>query len=184
MPVRYILSSVWVRSGIFSQSSIIQHMGLSVFISLPISRVIEIIYTYIYTLSYYHHEIGSMSYYPLFRVRSWNNDVRCMSFCILIIAGCGLLMRRECQKRFPRYHGLAIPTCITSTCVSRVPWCMAGSQTGGFVWSRWRGKRPRHSRRMGNPQFHTSGKRPIEHPDLNIYSKHYQISVRKEDIRF
>ena len=32
----------------------------------------------IYTLSYYHHRIGSMNYYPLFRVRSWNNGVRCL----------------------------------------------------------------------------------------------------------
>ena len=38
----------------------------------------------IYTLSYYHHQIGCMNYYPLFRVRSWNNGVRCMSFYILI----------------------------------------------------------------------------------------------------
>ena len=38
----------------------------------------------IYSLSYYHHEIGSMNYYPLFRVRSWNNGVRCMSFYILM----------------------------------------------------------------------------------------------------
>ena len=38
----------------------------------------------IYTFSYYHHRIGSMNYYPLFGVRSWNNDVRRMSFCILI----------------------------------------------------------------------------------------------------
>ena len=37
----------------------------------------------IYTLSYYHHQIGSMNYYPLFRVRSWNNGVRCMSFYII-----------------------------------------------------------------------------------------------------
>ena len=37
----------------------------------------------IYTLSYYHHQIGSMNYYPLFRVMSWNNGVRCMSFYIL-----------------------------------------------------------------------------------------------------
>ena len=35
-------------------------------------------------LSYYHHQIGSMNYYPLFTVRSWNNGVRCMYFCILI----------------------------------------------------------------------------------------------------
>ena len=38
----------------------------------------------IYTLSYYHHQILSMKYYPLFRVSSWNNGVRCMSFYILM----------------------------------------------------------------------------------------------------
>ena len=27
---------------------------------------------------------GLLQYYPLFRVRSWNNGVRCMSFCILL----------------------------------------------------------------------------------------------------
>ena len=35
MPVRYVLSSVWVRLSTFSQLSIIQYMGLCVF-SLPI----------------------------------------------------------------------------------------------------------------------------------------------------
>ena len=35
MPVRYLLSSVWVRLGIFSPSSVIQYVGLCVF-SLPI----------------------------------------------------------------------------------------------------------------------------------------------------
>ena len=44
MPVRYILSSVWVRLSIFSPLSIIQYVGLYVF-SLPISVVmIERIY--------------------------------------------------------------------------------------------------------------------------------------------
>ena len=44
MPVRYILSSVWVRLSIFSQLSIIQYVGLCVF-SSPIDLVmIEIIY--------------------------------------------------------------------------------------------------------------------------------------------
>ena len=44
MPVRYNLSSVWVRLSIFSQLFIIQYVGLCVF-SLPISVVmIEIIY--------------------------------------------------------------------------------------------------------------------------------------------
>ena len=47
------------------------------------TKVILVKY-YTYTLSSYHHQIGSMNYYPLFRVRSWNNGVRCMSFCILM----------------------------------------------------------------------------------------------------
>ena len=48
------------------------------------------------------------------------------------------------------------------TCVTHVPWCMPGSLTIGFLWSRWRGKRSRHSRRMRNPQFYVSGQRPIQ----------------------
>ena len=47
------------------------------------------------------------------------------------------------------------------TCVTHVPWCMPGSLTSGFLWSWWRGKRSRHSRRMRNPQFYVSGKRPM-----------------------
>ena len=47
------------------------------------------------------------------------------------------------------------------TCVTHVPWCMPGSLTSGFLWNWWRGKRPRHSRCMRNPQFHVSGKRLI-----------------------
>ena len=39
----------------------------------------------IYTLSYYHHQIESMNYCPLFRVRSWNIGVCCMSFYILMV---------------------------------------------------------------------------------------------------
>ena len=47
------------------------------------------------------------------------------------------------------------------TCVTHVPWCMPGLLTSGFLWSQWRGKRSRHSRRMRNPQFYVSGKRPM-----------------------
>ena len=49
------------------------------------------------------------------------------------------------------------------TCVTHVPWCMPGSITSGFLWSRWRGKRSRHSRRMCNPQFYVSGERPMRY---------------------
>ena len=47
------------------------------------------------------------------------------------------------------------------TCVTHVPWCMPGSLSNQFRWSRWREKRSRHSRRMRNPQFYVSGKRPM-----------------------
>ena len=60
MPVRNILYRVWVRLSIFSPLSIIQYMGLCVF-SLPISLVMI---GRIYTLSYYHNQIGSMNCYP------------------------------------------------------------------------------------------------------------------------
>ena len=54
------------------------------------------------------------------------------------------------------------PDLHRGTCVTHVPWCMSGSIISGFLWSWWRGKRSRHSRRMRNPQFYTSGKRPID----------------------
>ena len=38
----------------------------------------------IYTLSYYH-QIGSMNYYPLFRVRSWNNGVRYICLYVFLL---------------------------------------------------------------------------------------------------
>ena len=47
------------------------------------------------------------------------------------------------------------------TCVAYVPWCMPGSLTISFLWSRWRGNRSRHFRRMSKPQFYVSGKRPM-----------------------
>ena len=47
------------------------------------------------------------------------------------------------------------------TCVTHVPWCMSGSLNSGFLWSRWRGKRFRHSPRMPNPEFNVSGKRTM-----------------------
>ena len=47
------------------------------------------------------------------------------------------------------------------TCVTHVPWCMPGSLTSGFLWSRWWGKRFRYSRRMRNPQFCVFVKMPM-----------------------
>ena len=76
------------------------------------------------------------------------------------------------------------------TCVTHVPWCMPGSLISSFLWSRWWGKRSWHSRRMRNPQFYVSGKRPMvqwmlekqfctdifvnRHP-RNLYGVHWSI---------
>ena len=53
------------------------------------------------------------------------------------------------------------PAMHHGTCVTHEPWYMAGSLTSGFLWSQWRGKRPRHSWCMRNPQVYISGKRPM-----------------------
>ena len=56
-------------------------------------------------------------------------------------------IHRDCWERFPRYRELAIPTCITAA----VP-----SEVGGGE------NVPRISRRMHNPKFDVSGKRPMD----------------------
>ena len=48
------------------------------------------------------------------------------------------------------------------TCVTHMPWSMPGSLTSSFLWGLWLGKRSRHFRRMRNPQFCLSGKRPMK----------------------
>ena len=48
------------------------------------------------TLSFYHHQIGSMTHLPLHRGRSWNNGMRCMSFYISM--GC------LCQPNAALFH--------------------------------------------------------------------------------
>ena len=53
------------------------------------------------------------------------------------------------------------PDMHRDTCVTRVSWCMLGSLSSGFLWSRWQGKRSRHYRRMRNPQFYVSGRWPM-----------------------
>ena len=48
------------------------------------SRISFVMIERIYTLCCYHHPIGSMTYYPLFRARPWNNGVHCMSLYIVL----------------------------------------------------------------------------------------------------
>ena len=68
------------------------------------------------------------------------------------------------------------PNMHHSTCVMHVPWCMQGSLTSGFFWSRWQGKRSRYSQHMRNLQFYLSGKRPIDRLRKTFWS-----SVHNQD---
>ena len=61
---------------------------------------------------------------------------------------------------FPPPPRVTDPDMHHETCVTHVSWCMPGSLTSGFIWSRWREKRSRHYRCMRNLQFYVSGKRP------------------------
>ena len=63
------------------------------------------------------------------------------------------------------------------TCVTHVPRCTMGSLTRVFLQSRWRGKRSPHSRRMRNPQFYASGKRPVDGSSMLIRTKPNFLAV-------
>ena len=56
------------------------------------------------------------------------------------------------------------------TCVTHVSWYMPDLLTSGFFWSRWRGQRSRHFRRMHNPQFRYLVKGPWWHHDMENLS--------------
>ena len=72
IPARYSLSSVWVRFSIFS----VIHYTICGAVCFQFTHFLRDDWENIHTLSYYHQQIGSMTYYPLFRVRSWNHGMR------------------------------------------------------------------------------------------------------------
>ena len=84
MLVRYILSECVSR--IKSILSVIFHAIYGA-VCIQLTHLSYDDYENACTLSYYHHQMGSMTHLPLFRVRSWNNGMRCMSFNILISYG-------------------------------------------------------------------------------------------------
>ena len=74
------------------------------------------------------------------------------------LSGCARAGNAESVFPPPR---VSDPNIHHGTRVTHVPWCMPGSLSSSFSWSRWVGKRSRHSRRMHIPQSYVSGKRPI-----------------------
>ena len=95
----------------------------------------------------------------------WRHDTDALSawasYQIRKIAGCACAGNPG--KVFPPPR-VSDPDMHHGTCMTHVPWCMPGSLTSGFLWSRCRGIRSLHSRRMRNRQFCVSGKRPIADP--------------------
>ena len=74
---------------------------------------------------------------------------------------CGLRVRQECREHFS-HHRLqrkplvSDPSMHHGTCVYA-----RAVMHAGIANLRWWGKRSRHSRRLRNPQFYVSGKRPM-----------------------
>ena len=114
----------------------------------------------------YHHQIGYINHFPSFRARPWNSSIHSMVQCVFTFQIQFLLMNlfssydrwhdgpwASCQTRkiasahVPGMPGTFSPPPEASdpnmhhgTCVTHVPWCMPGSLTSGFLWSRRRGK--------------------------------------------
>ena len=106
---------------------------------------------------------------------SWLQTVEKMKHLLLFRMGllsdtlkCGLRMRRECRKRFPRHRIKKKNSCLRSRHASRHVRHARAVMQVGVANLRWRGKFSQHSRRMRNLQFYVSGKRPIyqHHDDI------------------
>ena len=65
-----------------------------------------------------------------------------------------------CLQHFPRNH----PDIHHDTYVTHVPWCMLGSLTSGFRWSRWRGNVPGMPGPCANPNFTYLVRDPLPEP--------------------
>ena len=112
------------------------------------------------------------------------NDMNTHKHIFIKIFGFDLMFFFECTSHLHHHNGLLAryvnlrvahapgtvsppprvsdPDMHHGTCVTHVLWCMPGSLTSGFLWSWWRRKRSRHSRRMCNTQVFVSGKRPTD----------------------
>ena len=121
-------------------------------------------------VNYFEHVIRlnlfSQMRYSYHAHREQLNTMQWASYQIRKIAGCPCA--GNAGNVFPP-SWVSDPDMHHDTCVTHVPWCMSGSITSGFLWSRWRGKRSRHSRRMRNPQFCVSRKRPMRQATSWLY---------------
>ena len=99
--------------------------------------------------SYFNVVSNEISTKYIFQVRSSNGITTWAVGLLPNTSNCGCACA-EMPVTFSPSPLVSNPDMHHGTCVMRVPWCMPGSLTRGFLWSRWRGKRSRHSRRMRN----------------------------------
>ena len=94
------------------------------------------------------------------------SDFRCNDVNVIVTMGL-IPDKQNCRLRhapgmFSPLPRVCDPDMHHGTCVTHVLWCMSGLLTSNSLWSRWREKRSRHSRRMQNLQFCVSGtERPM-----------------------
>ena len=82
-------------------------------------------------------------------------------------------MRRECRERFTRHHVLMISTCITARAWRTYRDTFRDRQLAVSFEVGGEENLFRHYRRMRNPQFYASGKRPmgnlwVEKMDIDV----------------
>ena len=102
MPVRYILSSVWVRLSIFSQLSIIQYMGTVCFqFNLFPGDDWGNVHFVLLSSSNGKYELLSIAYGEL-----WNNGISCMSLYILTLVTVVLHLdiRKICRTLHTKFN--------------------------------------------------------------------------------
>ena len=121
------------------------------------------------SISWRHHRIRSLAqlWLAMICLLNWSGPLTQQRWLMVIwasyqihkIAGCPCAGNAGNVFPPPRVND---PDMHHGTCVTHVSWCVSGSLTSGFLWSRWRRKRSRYSRRMRNPPFCVSGKRLMQ----------------------
>ena len=168
LPTEWHYSKGWIRSHKISQYFEFSVTMLTSYCKLAPSQISLIVWLKFWRIiirfhvSYENPETRFVKFIATFCVcAECRSEIHCFPWAscqICKIAGGACAGNAGNVSPLPRVNDSVMHH---GACVTHVPWCMPGSLTSGFFWSRWRGKRSRHSRRMHNAQFYVSGKRPV-----------------------
>ena len=151
MPVRYILSNVWVRLSIFSQLSIIQYVGLCVF-SIPISfmmiermyilcLIIIIIKSEVWTIIHFlglGHE--TMVCAVCLSIFLWGKPIWWLH--LFSFGACQIILQRNCCRDWANYHVHTLDTIYSQGFQLNYP--QRGIFWSGYQVKNFRGKLKQH----------------------------------------